>query len=153
MACSAREGSKMAVNLPGRLRSHPSIQQGAVVAPDALQAMLPKSSLERYALARLQAAGLTPPARQYRFDPIRRWAFDFAWPERRVSVEIQGGIYAKTRLGHSSGSGIEAGMEKHNAAQLAGWIVLAYSDHGINDGSMVEDVRRALEMRSHATTD
>ena len=38
-------------------------------------------------------------------------------------------------------------MTKHNAAQLAGWLILCYSDHGINDGTLVTDVRRALEMR------
>ena len=33
---------------------------------------------------------IPPPQREYRFHPERKWRFDFAWPERRFAVEIEG---------------------------------------------------------------
>ena len=63
---------------------------------------------------------------EFRFHPVRRWKFDFAVPEFMVAIEIEGAIFAKARLGHSSGVGIKQDMEKYNMAQLMGWKVLRY---------------------------
>lgn len=123
------------------------LAQGSIVGPEYFQGQ-PGSELERLALATLTKAGLRPPEMQYYFGRPRQWRADFAYPRERVMVEIQGGTWAKKRGGHSTGSGIQADMVKHNAAALLGWVVLCYSDHGIKDGSMVEDVRRALAMRA-----
>ena len=30
------------------------------------------------------------PLREYKFHPRRDWRFDFAWPEKKLAVEIQG---------------------------------------------------------------
>jgi len=75
---------------------------------------------------------------EYRFHPVRRWKFDFAVPEFMVAIEIEGGIFAKTRLGHSSGKGIKQDMEKYNAAQLMGWKVLRYMPE--QDGECMRDL-------------
>lgn len=128
------------------------VLQGALLDCDYFS-RLPASKLERDALAAIQHAGLPDPVHQFRGLKPRLFAFDFAWPEQKVAVECQGGTWARSKMGHNSGSGIEADMEKLNCAALAGWLVLLYSDHGIKDGSLVADVRRALEMRSHATTE
>lgn len=127
------------------------LAQGAIVGPEYFQGQA-GSELERLALATLTKAGLRPTKLQYIFGRPRLWRMDAAWLPEKVAVEIQGGTWAKKRGGHSTGSGIQADMVKHNAAQLLGWIVLCYSDHGIKDGSMVEDVRRALEQRRQPTT-
>ncbi len=63
---------------------------------------------------------------EYRFHPKRKWEFDFAVPSLKIAVEIEGGIFAGKRLGHSSGAGIKRDMEKYNAAQLLGWRVFRY---------------------------
>ena len=65
-------------------------------------------------------------AEEYRFHPVRRWRFDFAVPELMIAIEIEGGIFGKARLGHSTGSGIKKDMEKYNMATLMGWKVLRY---------------------------
>lgn len=130
------------------------VSQGAVVDAAALRGALAASGtpLERRALLVIEQAGLMPPEREYRGIRGRLFRFDLAWPDAKVAVEIQGGTWSPQRMGHSSGSGIERDQAKANEAQLQGWIVLAYSDHGINDGSMVEDVRRALEIRRGSST-
>jgi very-short-patch-repair endonuclease len=59
---------------------------------------------------------------QYRFHPKRRWVFDFAWPEQRLAVEIEGGIFVRGR--HVSPRGFVADCEKYNEAAVLGWTVL-----------------------------
>jgi hypothetical protein len=53
----------------------------------------------------------------------RPMAADFAWPDARVAVEIQGGTWVKG--GHSTGAGIRRDVTKSNLAQLSGWACLA----------------------------
>ena len=65
---------------------------------------------------------LPTPVEEHRFHPTRLWRLDYAWPELKVGVEIQGGTYAKGR--HSRGAGQEGDYEKHNAAVIEGWRVL-----------------------------
>ena len=58
---------------------------------------------------------------EYRFDPERRWRFDFAWPEHMVAVEIEGGLYQGGR--HQSLKGFLADSEKYESALSLGWSV------------------------------
>ena len=67
-----------------------------------------------------------PVVKEFKFHPKRKWLFDFAVPELMIAIEIEGAIFAKARLGHSSGKGIKQDMEKYNMAQLMGWKVLRY---------------------------
>jgi hypothetical protein len=63
--------------------------------------------------------GLPKPEIEYRFHPDRKWRFDFAWPEQRVYLEVQGGIWISG--GHSRGAGMKRDWEKFNAATVLGW--------------------------------
>ena len=58
---------------------------------------------------------------QYRFDPERRWRFDFAHPATKVAIEIDGGEFVQGA--HSRGARMAADCEKRNEARLQGWIV------------------------------
>ena len=69
-----------------------------------------------------RAEGWPVPEAEYRFHPFRKWRFDFAWPEQKVAVEIEGGIWTRGR--HTRGAGYLGDLEKYNEAQLLGWIVL-----------------------------
>lgn len=82
-----------------------------------------KSDLEERFAAAWQAAGWSgrEPVREHRFDSVRRWRFDFAWPELMVAVEIEGGGGR-----HHTFAGSHADMDKYNAATLAGWRVLRF---------------------------
>jgi very-short-patch-repair endonuclease len=61
---------------------------------------------------------------EFKFHPMRKWRFDFAWPEKRVAVEIEGGVWTRGR--HTRGSGYIGDMEKYNSAVEMGWRVLRY---------------------------
>ncbi|GIW60338.1 MAG: hypothetical protein KatS3mg087_1404 [Patescibacteria group bacterium] len=60
-----------------------------------------------------------PYVREYTFHPRRAWRFDFAFPTRKVAIEIQG--FGK---GHNSYSGMKSDYEKHNEALKLGWIII-----------------------------
>lgn len=59
---------------------------------------------------------------EHRWHPKRRWRFDFAHPESRTAIEIEGGVWAGGR--HTRGAGFERDCEKYNAAAMHGWAVL-----------------------------
>lgn len=86
------------------------------------------------------------PEREYRFHERRQWRFDFAWPEQRVAVEIHGGTYQRKRTGHTSMTGHQRDCEKMNAAQLAGWTVLAYTAKDLEQRPVpiLEEIMQAL---------
>ena len=60
------------------------------------------------------------------FHPCRKWRFDYAHPNTKVAVEIEGAIFA--RGGHSRGVGYREDCEKYNAATAAGWKVFRLTD-------------------------
>ena len=63
--------------------------------------------------------------REYRFHPTRRWRFDYADPETKVAVEIDGGAFIGGR--HTRGIGFVKDQEKLNTATSMGWRVFRYS--------------------------
>ena len=88
-----------------------------------------KSELEREFLfywAALAPAGCAAPVSEYKFArPARQWRFDFAWPDRKVAVELEGGVYTNGR--HVRPAGYQADCAKYNEATQRGWRVLRYT--------------------------
>lgn len=93
----------------------------------------------------VRMAGFPSPDREHRFDPARRWRFDFAWPSIRVAVEVEGGTWVRGR--HTSGSGYAADLDKYNSAALAGWLVVRVTTGMVDDGRALQWVADALAAR------
>jgi very-short-patch-repair endonuclease len=70
----------------------------------------------------LRDAGINDWVAEHKFHDTRKWRFDFAWPPKRVAVEVEGGVFSHGR--HNRPAGFIADAEKYNAASLAGWLVL-----------------------------
>jgi len=100
------------------------------------------SDLEDILAYQIRVAGLPEPEREYKFHPTRRWRFDFAWPERHMAVEVEGGKWTRGR--HTRPGGFEADCEKYNAAALLGWCVLRVTADMINDGRAIDTIREAI---------
>lgn len=66
--------------------------------------------------------GIPMPVREHRFHATRKWRFDFAWPDKLVALEVEGGVWSQGR--HTRGSGFIADMEKYNTAASLWWLVL-----------------------------
>jgi hypothetical protein len=84
---------------------------------------------------RLARLGLPEPTREYQFALAvgRRWAFDLAWPEHLLAVEIEGGRWIDGR--HTRPKGFAADCLKYNCATLLGWRLLRVVPDWIEDGA------------------
>jgi very-short-patch-repair endonuclease len=71
-----------------------------------------------------KAYGLPEPTREHRFDAVRKWRIDYAWPSVKLAVELEGGAYTQGR--HTRGSGFTGDMEKYNALSEQGWTLLRF---------------------------
>ena len=62
---------------------------------------------------------------EHRFHPPRRWRADYAWPDKKLLVELEGGVFIKSR--HTSPIGFINDCDKYNQAELDGWTLLRYT--------------------------
>lgn len=114
-------------------------------------AAMGKSELEISFAWQLKHFGLPEPQRQYRFHPKRKWMFDFAWPDVKVAVEIEGGTWTNGR--HTRGSGFEGDCEKYNAAGMDGWLVLRFIGKMVESGEarlMTEEALNVFKKKQEA---
>lgn len=101
------------------------------------------SELEGLLALHIQAAKLPAPAREHRFHPIRKWRFDFAWPEVKVAAECEGGTWSGGR--HTTGKGFEADCSKYNHAAQEGWQVYRFTFGMIRSGEALKTIERAIK--------
>lgn len=95
------------------------------------------SGEETFAL-HCQAYKLSP-QREFEFFPGRKWRFDFAFPEQKLAIEVEGGTsFGNSR--HGRGAGFEKDAEKYNRAARMGWVVLRYSTRMVVEGSAIDEV-------------
>jgi len=71
-------------------------------------------------LLRVAGSTLPEPEREYVFSAIRKWKFDFAWPQYHVAVEINGGRWMPGGGRHAE----DSDYWKITTAAAAGWRVL-----------------------------
>jgi len=69
---------------------------------------------------------------EYRFEPTRKWRFDFAWPALLIAAEIEGGTWHTSR--HTNPIGFERDCEKYNRAAQLGWRVFRFTGDMVRDG-------------------
>ena len=102
------------------------------------------SHLEETLSLQLRAVGLHP-EREHRFHPPRRWRFDFAFTDKKLAIEAEGGIFSRGR--HVRGAGFAKDCEKYNAANLDGWRVLRFTADQIKSGQALAQIKAALAER------
>lgn len=101
------------------------------------------SELEERFAFQIRTYNLPEPKRQYKFHASRKFLADFAWPEFRLIVEINGGTWM-TKSGHNTGKGILRDYEKSNAAQLMGYTYLQFTGKELDDLTAVETVKEFI---------
>lgn len=105
---------------------------------EALAKQYPGETHRRYSapetelFQQMKVAGIPIPCRELRVVPDRLWRFDFAWPDKKIAVEVHGGVYAAGR--HVRGTGFTEDRRKMNAAVLAGWRVFEFTTEQIKRG-------------------
>ncbi len=84
----------------------------------------------------------------------RRWRFDYAWPDKMVALEIEGGFFGKGKpcekcgrrevAGHSSIQRIKSDMTKYNVAAAAGWKVFRCLPQEFKSGEAAAMIAKVL---------
>ena len=92
-----------------------------------------------------KAKGLPIPVAEHRFHPTRKWRMDWAWPEQRVALEIDGGVWV--RGAHGRGTGIVRDQEKGREAAALGWRILRCQPKELFTASVIDALTRALKWR------
>ena len=118
------------------------------------------SHLEDRLIHQLRVIGVPEPVREYRFaalhlgvgkglrerlraSGLRDWRFDLAWPDHRLAVEVEGGIWVGGR--HNRGLGFETDLDKYHDAVRLRWTVYRCGSRLIDSGRAAELIRTLLE--------
>jgi hypothetical protein len=113
------------------------------------------SELEDTFAAQVRRYRLPEPVRQLKFalDVRRKWAWDFAWPQFMVAVELQGlvveaiGNRRYVRGGHGTVPGMINDMEKLNAGVLLGWSPLWFAQNHVRSNDAIAVTQRVLVVK------
>lgn len=108
------------------------------------------SSLEALMGIQIRASKLPKPVKQCKFHATRKWRFDMAWPDKKVALEVDGGIWRKNSKGaaagaHSRPANIERDIEKGNAAIELGWTVIRATPQMVRSGEALRLIERVLK--------
>ena len=107
------------------------------------------SPLEELLAWQIRVAGLPEPVREYMYGkPVKRkWRADFAYPERKIIIECEGGTYSRGR--HVRPLGYERDCEKYNWASILGYKVLRFTSNMIKSGEALNVIEFALKGDHH----
>jgi len=87
----------------------------------------------------IQQAGLPPPIEEYYHIKGRDFRLDFAWPDRKIGVEVQG-------MAHRIKGKFHADIEKRALAMLQGWRILEVSGDTVRDERGIGWLKQLLEI-------
>lgn len=90
-----------------------------------------------------QSHGIPRPTPEYRFDSVRRFRFDWAWPDRKVALEVDGGVWTRGR--HTRGAGFIRDQHKMNLAASQGWKVFRCTPDTLHVSYLLDMLKAALE--------
>ena len=109
--------------------------------------MTKQSDLEQAMAFAIKASALPEPTAEYPFAQSlgRKWRFDFAYPEAKVALEVEGGTWVGGA--HNRGQHMASDIEKYNMAALMGWLVIRANNHMVKDNRAVDTLRLALIQR------
>ena len=94
-------------------------------------------------LFQIKSVGLVEPVPELKFDSERKWRFDFAWPDKKTALEIEGGIFNKGR--HIRPQGFLKDLEKYNRATELGWKLYRVTPQMVSNGEAIALLERVLK--------
>ena len=90
----------------------------------------------------MKQEGFTP-NKEYKFHETRKWRFDFAFPNHKLAVEVEGAIWTNGR--HTRGSGFIKDMEKYNTATESGWRILRFNPSNLFNKESIDMIVNCLK--------
>lgn len=85
--------------------------------------------------------------KEFKFHPTRKWRFDYALPEYKVAVEIDGGVWTQGR--HTRPQGYINDLEKFNEAAAMGWLILKFTPQEQYRKATLELIKRTIDIRQN----
>lgn len=79
---------------------------------------------------------------EFYFHPKRKWRADFHLIDKKILVEIEGGIWSGGR--HTRGKGYIGDMEKYNAATMMGFQVIRFSTDQVKSGHAIQQIEKMV---------
>lgn len=61
--------------------------------------------------------------KEFQFDEIRKWRFDYAMPSVKIAVEYEGGVFLQ-KSGHNTAKHYNKDTDKYNRAAALGWRII-----------------------------
>lgn len=101
------------------------------------------SAIEEELFYQIKVAGLPEPEFEYRFDAVRKWRFDFAYPDRMLAIEVEGVLWRSAGR-HQTAYGLEMDCQKYNSAILQGWRVLRFTQRMVTSGEALKTIEAVL---------
>lgn len=90
-----------------------------------------------------EAAGL-PAVPEFRFAPPRKWAFDFAFPDLLLAIEIEG-------IDHRKKNRYARDLTKYNTAARRGWCLLRFTARQVHQRKAIQEIQQVYHERLAAT--
>lgn len=84
----------------------------------------------------LTSLNIPAPKKEYKFYAERKWRIDYAFPDIKLAIEIEGGIWNNGR--HNRAKGFIKDMEKYNKLTELGWRLLRYQPSNIDFDQIVK---------------
>lgn len=103
----------------------------------------PRRDYKSELLQQLAILGISPPESEFRFCE-RKWRFDWAYPEKLLAIEYQGGAYYKG-MGHQTTAGFTKDCLKFSTAASLGWRIILVTAGMVRDGSAAQLIEKALK--------
>jgi len=91
----------------------------------------------------LKAYKLYDFVQEHRFHAIRQFRFDIAFVDRKLAIEIDGGIWLD-KGGHQTGTGYQNDRDKDELALLDGWRVYRVTPKMVKSGRAVQTIEKLL---------
>ena len=85
--------------------------------------------------------------KEFKFHPVRKWRFDYAFPNYQVAVEVDGGVWAGGR--HINPAGYIKDIDKLNTAASMGWLVLRITTDDKFSSKTYELIEKTIELRKN----
>ena len=104
------------------------------------------SALEEELYLQIKALKIKEPKREHKFHKDRKWRFDFAWPEEKFAVEVEGGtcIYGR----HNRPQGFENDCIKYGEAIRLGWDVYRCTSSMVKKMDAVDFIDNFLKIKT-----
>ena len=93
-----------------------------------------------------RAKRIPKPEAEVRFHPVRKFRFDWAWPDAKLALEVEGGVWSGGA--HGRGTGIVRDMAKATLAAEEGWRIIRVTPSNLATMPTMESIERALGWRT-----